>query len=124
MRLRTLAITALLLGFSVGSVMAARGIVAANPKNVKVEFQNEQVRVLRTTIAPHKKLILHEARDAVLIALTNYTVLHKNASGKTTELRRKRGEAVWLPGGERTVEAGSKPVEAILVELKAPAPQK
>lgn len=124
MRIRTLAVVALLLVFSAGSGMGAQGIVTANPKDVKVLFQNAQVRVMRATIAPHKTLALHETGDAVLVALTSYTVIHKTASGRTIELHRKRGDAVWVPGSERTVEAGAKPVEAILIELKTPAAAK
>jgi hypothetical protein len=124
MTAKVIAIVGIVLGLSVGGALAAQDIAAAHPKNVKVEFENAQVRVMRVTLGAHKKLDLHETRDLVVVPLTDYVVVHKDTSGKTAEVQRKTGKAVWLAGGEREVEAGDKPVEAILVELKAPAPAK
>jgi hypothetical protein len=124
MTLRTIAIAVVLLGFSAGTVLAAEDIVAAHPKNVKVEFENAQVRVMRVTLAPHEKLDLHVVRDLVNVPLTDYTVLHTGPDGKPKEFPRKMGKPEWVPGGERDVEAGDKPVESILVEIKTPAPAK
>ena len=124
MTLRTIAIAVVLLGFSAGTVLAAEDIAAAHPKNVKVEFENAQVRVMRVTLAPHEKLDLHEVRDLVNVPLTDYSVVHTGPDGKAKEFPRKTGNPEWVPGGERVVEAGDKPVQSILVEIKSPAPAK
>ena len=124
MTARIFAIAALLLSFSVGKVLAAEDIAAAHPRNVKVEFENTQVRVMRVTLGAHEKMDLHEARDLVNIPLTDYVVVHRDAAGNATEFPRKMGKPQWIPGGERVVEAGDKPVESILVEIKAPAAAK
>jgi hypothetical protein len=121
MTARIIAVAALLLCFSVGKVLAAEDIAAAHPKNVKVEFENAQVRVMRVTLGAHERMDLHEARDLVNIPLTDYVVVHMDAAGNAKEFPRKMGKPQWVPGGERVVEAGDKAVESILVEIKAPA---
>lgn len=120
MAVRFIAIAALVLAVSAGNALAAQDIAAAHPKNVKVEFENAQVRVMRVTLGAHEKMDLHEARDLVNIPLTDYVVVHRDASGKAKEFPRAAGKPEWVPGGEREVEAGDKPVESILVEIKAP----
>ena len=124
MTARIIAIAAILFSFSAASAMAAEDIAAAHPRNVKVEFENAQVRVMRVTLAPHEKLSLHETRDLVNVPLTDYVVVHTGPDGKAKEFPRQMGKAEWVPGGERVVEAGDKPVESVLVEIKAPAAAK
>jgi hypothetical protein len=117
-------IAVLLLGFSIGDARGAEDIVAAHPKNVNIEFENSQVRVLRITLGAHEKMDLHEARDGVNIPLKNYVITHTNSTGKARQFPRIAGKPEWIPSGVRVVESGDTPVEAILVELKAPATAK
>jgi hypothetical protein len=124
MAARIFTIAALLLSFSVGNALPAEDIVAAHPKNVKVEFENAQVRVMRITLGAREKMDLHEARDGVNIPLTDYVIVHKDAAGNAKEFPRTAGKPEWIPGGERVVESGDQPVEAILVEIKAPTAAK
>jgi hypothetical protein len=124
MAYRIIMIAALLISFAIGNAQAAEDIVAAHPKNVKVEFENTQVRVLRITLGAHEKMDLHEARDGVNIPLRDYLIVHTDSGGNAKQFPRVAGKPEWIPGGERVVESGDKPVEAILVELKAPAAAK
>src|SRR6266849_1985161 len=121
---RIIMIIALLFSFSMGNARAAEDIVAAHPKNVKIEFENEHVRVLRITLGAHEKMDVHEARDGVNIPLTNYLIVHTDLAGNAKQFPRAAGKPEWIPGGERVVQSGDKPVEAILVELKGPAAAK
>jgi hypothetical protein len=121
---RIIMITALLFSFSIGNARAAEDIVAAHPKNVKIEFENTQVRVLRITLGAHEKMDLHEARDGVNSPLMDYLIVHTDPAGNAKQFPRAAGKPEWIPEGERVVESGDKPVEAILVELKAPAAAK
>jgi hypothetical protein len=67
---------------------------------------------------------LHEAREGVNIPLKDYVIVHTDSAGNAKEFPRIAGRPEWIPGGARVVESGDTPVEAILVELKAPATAK
>jgi quercetin dioxygenase-like cupin family protein len=87
-------------------------------KHAKVEFENEQVRVVRYIIAPGQKIPMHGHTDNVQVALTDS---HANvtADNKTTPVQIKAGEVRWRPATQHTVEnTGDKPIEGILVEMK------
>lgn len=110
---RTIALGGLVL------ILAALPVLAADApaKNYKVVFENDSVRVLRAHIDANERTVPHELRNAVVIPLTNYST-RLTADGKTTEIDRKAGMPAWLPASSRSIEAGSKPIEAIVVELK------
>jgi hypothetical protein len=122
MALRTIVISAVLLSSYIATALAAQDIAAATNKNVKVELDNAQVRVLRITLAPHQKMDLHQALGGVNIPLKNYTIVHTDTAGRAKEYPRIAGKPEWIPGGERIVQAGDMPVEAPLVEIKTPPP--
>jgi len=110
---KTVAATGLFLMFSFLPALAA-GLPA---RNYTVVFENSRVRVLRAHIDASERTVPHELRDAVVIPLTDYST-KLTVGGKTTEMQRKAGEAAWLPASARSIEAGNKPIEAIVVELK------
>ena len=120
MTFRMLSIVVLMMGLAAGTALAADDIAKAHPDKVTVEFENAKVRVMRVKLAPHEKMDLHEAGDLVNIPLTDYTVVHTDKSGNAKEYPRAAGKPEWVPASERTVEAGDKPIEAILVEIKSP----
>jgi len=108
------------------SVAKAQDPVQVDPKNWKVEFENDQVRVLRVKIDPHGKLGMHEHPANVLITLTDGRVKDVFPDGKTAEREFKAGQATWRPAVKHANEnLTDKPTESILVELKAkPAAKK
>ena len=108
------------------SVAKAQDPVQVDPKNWKVEFENDQVRVLRVKIDPHGKLGMHEHPANLLITLTDGRVKDVFPDGKTAERDFKAGQATWRPAVKHANEnLTDKPTESILVELKAtPAPKK
>lgn len=89
-----------------------------SPKHFKVVFENAKVRVLHVYMNAHDKTEPHELRDAVAVPLADYNVRFIEANGTTRQGARKVGEPAWVPGSARVVEAGDKPVECIVVELK------
>ena len=98
----------------------AQDPVKVDPKNWKVEFENERVRVLRVNIPPHGKLGMHEHPANVLVSLTDGRVKDILPDGKTQERQFKAGQATWRDAVKHANEnLGDKPVESILVELKA-----
>ena len=77
-------------------------------KHYKLEFENDQVRVLRLKLGPHESTpAIEHARNSVAIFLTDLD-------------GHKAGDAVWeTPNTGKIENTGSAPVEMVLVELKS-----
>ena len=105
-------------------VMATAPAMAQDPikvdaKHYKVEFENDQVRVLRITYGPHEKSVMHGHPASVAVFLTDGAVKFTLADGKTNSSDVKAGMVQWEAGGKHLPEnVGDKPFELILVELK------
>ena len=97
----------------------AQDPVKVDPKHYKVEFENEQVRVLRISYAAGEKSVMHEHPNSVAVFLTDGQVKFTTPDGKSREVPAKTGSTQWEPGGKHLPEnIGDKPFELILVELK------
>jgi beta-alanine degradation protein BauB len=88
------------------------------------QFENDQVRVWKSIVMPNAPLALHRhEHPRVIIALAGGTMNIVKQSGATETHQWETGKAYWLPAnppGElhTDVNAGSKPIEVIVVELK------
>lgn len=113
-----------LVGFSRSAV--AQDPVKVDPARHKVELENAQVRVLRVTLEPGAKTPVHEHPAGVVTFLTDAKLRVTPVGGKPNETPRKAKEVLALEATRHTAEnLGSKPIELILVELKAgPAPSR
>jgi quercetin dioxygenase-like cupin family protein len=84
-----------------------------------VEFENEQVRVLRISYGAGEKSVMHEHPASVAVFLTDGKVKFTTPDGKSREDSAKAGSTQWTPAGKHLPEnIGDKPFELILVELK------
>ena len=94
------------------------------------QFENESVRVWRSSIAPHQPLTMHRHENGrVLVALTGGTVKIVKESGESRTVTWESGKAYWLPAdppGDRHADLneGREPIEVMVVELKPPAPSR
>jgi quercetin dioxygenase-like cupin family protein len=110
--------------FLVSLLLISQGVSAQDPvqvdsKHYKVEFENEQVRVLRITYGPHEKSVMHEHPNAVAVFLTDQNVKFTLPDGKAQTTPAKKGQAIWTPAGKHLPEnLSDKPLELILVEMK------
>ncbi|MFQ5845458.1 MAG: hypothetical protein ACE5JG_10785, partial [Planctomycetota bacterium] len=52
------------------STAMAQDPVTVDPKHYKLEFENDQVRVLRISYGPHEKSVMHEHLPGVEVFLT------------------------------------------------------
>jgi quercetin dioxygenase-like cupin family protein len=99
----------------------AQDAVAADPEHYTVEFENDQVRVLRVVYGPHEKSVMHEHPDSVAVYLTDGHLRITLPDGRTGEPHVKAGLAMWHPAGAHLIEnLGSTPFELVLTELKSP----
>jgi quercetin dioxygenase-like cupin family protein len=85
----------------------------------KVEFENDQVRVVRYWFAPGQKNAMHGHPDNVQVELTDAKASVTTPDGKTTAGEIKAGEVRWRPAVVHSVQnTGDKPSEGIPVEMK------
>jgi hypothetical protein len=101
----------------VGSVLASASYsyaqypAADRSRQYRVEFEDDQVRVLRVSLGPGEGTPVDDHPDAVLIYMT------ADLDGQMPA-----AEAAWQPMGTYALENRARtPFEAVLVELIAPA---
>jgi beta-alanine degradation protein BauB len=88
------------------------------------QFENENVRVWRSLVLPNSPLNLHRHdHGRVIIPLQGGTMNIVQQNGPTESHVWEVGEAYWLPANppgtmHADVNAGSKPIEVMVVELK------
>lgn len=92
------------------------------------QFENDSVRVWKSTIAPGQPLSLHRHENGrVIVALAGGTLKVVKESGESKSLTWETGKAYWLaadPPGERhgDLNEGAVAIEVMVVELVPPQP--
>ena len=105
-------------GFLTESALA-QDATKVDSTHYKVEFENDQVRVLRISYGPGEKSVMHEHPGAVAVRLTSGPFKMTYPDGKTEERTGKAGQVMWTPAVKHLPENMSdKPAEVILVEIK------
>jgi hypothetical protein len=95
--------------------------VRVDSKHYTVEFENEQIRVLRIKYGPREKSVMHSHPPLVGIFLTDHHSRFSYPGGRTEELKAKAGDVKYLDAFEHDPEnLSDKPFEVIAVELKQP----
>jgi hypothetical protein len=96
------------------------------PKNYKVEFENDFVRVIRVKYDAREKTAMHDHSDdpVLIVPLTDSHVRFTVPDGKVIESKRKTGEALWFEGASRIPQhavenAADQPFEQLRIEIKA-----
>ena len=106
-------------------VAMAQDPVTVDATHYKVEFENDQVRVLRIKVGPKEKSIMHQHPNAVAIFVTDTNGKFTFPDGKTEDATRKAGDVLWTPATTHQPEnVGTEAFEVILVELKGKPPVK
>jgi hypothetical protein len=105
------------------------GKVAAGPKDAlkldskhyKLEFENDQVRVLRLKLGPHQSTpVVDQPRNTVAIFLTDETARTTDSKGVAASVTHKAGEAAWqTPVTQKIENVSDVPLEVVLVELNS-----
>jgi hypothetical protein len=96
---------------------------AGQPQRI-AQFENDDVKVWRTTVMPNAPLAMHtHDHPRVIVALSGGTIKVINEDGTSETHQWDTGKAYWLPlseGKKRHTDAnqGSKPIEVMVVELK------
>ncbi len=88
------------------------------------QFENDDVKVWKSIVLPNAPLAMHRhEHPRVIIALAGGTMKIVEQSGPTETHLWESGKAYWLPANpsgtlHADVDAGDKPIEVIVVELK------
>jgi beta-alanine degradation protein BauB len=88
------------------------------------QFENDDVNVWKSVIVPNAPLTMHRhEHPRVIIALSGGTMNIVEQNGPTEQHVWETGKAYWLPANppntmHADVNAGAKPIEVIVVELK------
>ena len=93
--------------------------VKADSKHYKVEFENDQVRVLRGKIGGKESSTHEHSLNRVVTYLTDQDFQVTSGDGKVEHVQHKAGDVSWGgPTKHKEENLSSKPFEALLVELK------
>src|SRR5881394_2117225 len=93
-----------------------------NAKTIKVQFENDRVRVLEAELPPGVKEQVHSHPAYVIYVLAGGKYRNYATDGKTTEGELKTGEVLYRePLTHAAENIGNTTMHLILVELKTPA---
>jgi quercetin dioxygenase-like cupin family protein len=105
---------------------AAQDAAVVNPKIVKVEFENNRVRILRAVYDPHDRLDMHSHPAKAEVQIKEGTLRIFTPDGKWRDDPGKAGEFFWLEPTRHAVEnTGDAPLELVEIGMKnvtAPSP--
>jgi len=119
MKLSHLIFTVLFAVIILSGYSFAQDAVKVDPKNYKVEFENDQVRVLRITIEPGEKGVMHSHPEGMVIFLSDANGKFTFPDGKTENRDFKKGFFSWVPAETHQGEnVGDEPFELIQIEMK------
>ncbi|MBC8167543.1 MAG: hypothetical protein H7Y20_16945 [Bryobacteraceae bacterium] len=92
-----------------------------DPKHYRLEFENDQVRVVRVKIGPGETAPMHEHKlDRIVVYLTDQDFRITSADGKVDNPKRKAGEvSLGTPSKHTETNVSTKPFEIIMIELKS-----
>lgn len=98
----------------------AQDPVQVDPKHTKIEFENEQVRVLRFHLGPKEISPMHDHPGRVFVFLTDANTKVTVEGGKAEERAGKAGAVRYRDAEKHAVEnLSDKDYESIIVELKS-----
>src|SRR4030095_17078580 len=86
----------------------AQDPVKLAPKHYKVEFENDQVRVLRIHYGVGEKSVMHDHPDSVAVFLVDQTAKFTRPDGKSEEGAGKAGQTMWEKAGAALPENGGR----------------
>src|SRR5262245_18324153 len=99
--------------------------VKVAPKNVKVVFENNRVRVLAARIKPGAKIPMHSHPPHLAYTLTDFKGKYTGADGENTMMAGKTSAWSWTEAITHASEnVGTTEIHAFAIELKEPPKRK
>jgi quercetin dioxygenase-like cupin family protein len=111
--------TTVLTGILVIAPMRVQDSATMPGYSVKVEFENEQIRVTRVRYAPRAKSPMHSHTGRAVVAITPSHLRVTTSDGTTRETERRAGEIYWGDSVRHSAEnLTDAPLETVEVEVK------
>jgi quercetin dioxygenase-like cupin family protein len=112
-------VLALLLFTTLTFPLGGQDAANVNSKIVRVEFENQKVRILRARYAPHERLDMRSHPAKAEVQITEGVVRILTPDGKWRDDPGKAGEFFWLEPTRHAVEnVGSETLELVEIEMK------
>ena len=93
--------------------------VKIDAQHTKVEFENDQIRVLRFHLGPHEVSPMHEHPARAFVFVTDAHFKATLGDGTVNERTGKAGEVRYRPAEKHAIEnLSNKDYESVIVELK------
>lgn len=108
-------------------ILGASSFLVGNeaiPLTKEPQFENDHVKVWKTTFLPHQKLKLHRHdKTRIVVGLKGGTLTKFEESGETSPLVYETGKAYWMPKDPPKVQHGDvnesdEPIEVMIIEFK------
>ena len=107
-------------GLLAGSAARAQDAAEVDSAHYKVEFENDQVRVLRINYGPHEKSVMHSHPEGVVVFLNDMNGRFVMPGGETVEHEVQAGTVQWAEAQAHEPEnLSEEPLEVIQIELKS-----
>ena len=118
--MRGIMLVAIALGFFIASPARGQDPAQVDSEHTKVEFENEQVRVLRFHLGPRETSPMHYHPARVFVFLTDANTRVTIAGGKPEVRSGKAGVVRYRPAETHAVDnLNDNDYESIIVELKS-----
>src|SRR5262245_8906863 len=115
----------LLMVVAVSEPPLSQDSVKVAPKNVKVVFENNRVRVLEVRIKPGEKIPMHSHPPHLIYTLTDFKGKYTSADGENTTMAGKTSAWSWSEAITHASEnVGTTEIHAFAIELKEPPKRK
>ena len=97
----------------------AQDPAVVSPKIVKVEFENERVRILRIHYEPHERTAMHSHPCDLVVRVTDGWAKATFPDGTSREAKGVAGDVFWIEPVTHAVESlADQPLENIEIEFK------
>ncbi len=109
----------LLLLFSPIITLMAQDAAKVDPEHYKVEFENDELRVLRINYAPGEESKMHSHPEGIVVFLSDSKGNMKMKDGESFTMDEKAGKVMWTDATtHQPGNIGEDPFEVIQIELK------
>ena len=115
-----------------GILLGAFGVQLSQQLGVQTQripqFENDDVKVWKSIVTPNAPLTMHRHEHGrVIVALAGGAMKIVEQTGPSEQHVWETGKAYWLPANapntmHADVNAGDKPIEVMVVELKKDSP--
>ena len=100
----------------------AQGTPQSVPMQMKLEFDNDAMSVVRVRLAPRQQTPMHELSARLVIWLTDAQLRDTMPDGTTTDYRRSAGQLDWVPAQRHAGENFSDQAIEFLAVIPKAAP--